>query len=77
MTKRRSAEECIAFLFGSDIADIRDSRYQPTRYSSPAVFVVGNDYYCAPTKKQKVPAGWNWKARAFYYGREIYEAAPE
>ncbi len=74
MNKRRTAAEIIAFHFGSDIADIRDSRYQPTRYSSPAVFTVGDSYYCAPTKGQKLPGDWDWKAKAFYYGREVYEA---
>jgi len=54
---------------------MRDQRYQPTRYSSPAIFTVGDDYYCAPTKGQKLPAGWNWKAKATYYGRDIYEAS--
>jgi hypothetical protein len=73
--KKRSAAEIVAFHFGYDIAEMRDQRYQPTRYSSPAIFTVGDDYYCAPTKGQKLPAGWNWKAKATYYGRDIYEAS--
>jgi len=71
--KRRSAAEIIAFHFCSDIQDWRDSQYQPGRYSCP-VFTSGDYYYCAPTPKQKLPKGWDWKPVAEHYGRKIYGA---
>jgi hypothetical protein len=79
MTKRRSAAEIIAFHFGWDIAEIRDSRYQPTRYASPAVFVVytdAGDYCCCPTEGQKLPKDWEWSPVASYYGRTVFVAKP-
>lgn len=74
--KKYSAPYIIGFHFGSDMRDISEGRYQPTRYASPAVYVVGNDYYCAPSGSQKPPArdGWNWQPLATYYGRTIYTA---
>jgi hypothetical protein len=72
MTKRRTAAEIIAFHFGWDITDVRDCRYQPTRYTAPAIFTIGDDYYCAPTKGQKLPKGWAWTGFSHHYGRDIY-----
>jgi hypothetical protein len=80
MTKpRRSAAEIIAFHFCTDIQDIRDSRYQPSRYASPSVFTVGDDYYAAPANNRapKHKVGGPWKAVAEHYGRAIFESAME
>ena len=81
---RRSAAEIIAFHFCADIADIRDSRYHPTRFASPAIFTVGDNYYCAPSGSQKPPQDrefseprWDWKPIGTYYGRTVYEAKSE
>jgi len=71
-TTRRTAAEIIAVHFCSDITDIRDGLYQRYR---PSVYVVGNDYYCAPAVGQKPPReapGEPWRALAEYYGRTIY-----
>lgn len=74
MAQRRTAAEIIAFHFSSDIADIRDTRYQPTRFTSPAVYVVGNDYYAAPSSNAapKYDVGKPWRPIATYYGRTIF-----
>lgn len=70
--KRRTAPEIIAFHFCSDIRDISDGRYQPTRYTAPAIYTVGEDYYCCPSGSQKLPKGFAWEKLATYYGRDIY-----
>lgn len=75
---KRSAPEIIAFHFSSDISEVRDMRYQPTRYASPAVYCWGEDYYCCPTARQKPPKDpdfedtFEWKELATYYGRTIF-----
>ena len=80
MTKRRTAAEIIAFHFFSDINDIRDARYQPSRFVNPAVYVVGDDYYCAPANG-KLPSAINlgkaWREVDEYYGRKIYVSEME
>jgi hypothetical protein len=72
--KRRSAAEIIAFHFCSDIADIRDARYQPGVYYAPALYTLDDDYYCVPSKTQKPPKPWRWHPLAEHYGRTIYRA---
>ena len=80
MTTRRSAAEIIAFHFCSDIQEVRDIVYQPTRYRVCKVYCWGDDYYCCPTANQKLPKDldfdntFNWKPVAEYYGRTIYES---
>lgn len=70
---RYTAPYIIGFHFGSDMRDISEGRYQPTRYTAPAVYVVGNDYYCVPSGSQHPPKGdWEWRPLAAYYGRTIY-----
>jgi hypothetical protein len=49
------APEIIAFYLGWNVTDVSDGKYQ--RYRNPAVYVCGNDYYCAPSAKQKLPTG--------------------
>jgi hypothetical protein len=70
----KSAAELIAFHLFADMADITDGRYQPTRYSSPAVYTCGNDYFCCPTSKQTPPKDWAWKCVGEYYGRKVYQS---
>lgn len=74
-TKRRTAAEIIAFHFGSDIRDIQDARYQPSRYPV-AIYTVGDDYYCAPNANQKLPAPaeFNWQKIGEHYGRTVYRS---
>ena len=71
---RRTAPEIIAFHFGADIREVSDSRYQPTRYASPGLYVIGDDYYCSPTASQKPPPDYTWKKVGEYYGREVLRA---
>ncbi len=71
----KHAAEIIAFHFGSDIADIRDAAYQPTRFTSPRIYTVytnAGDYWCCPSDKQKLPKGFQWSPVATYYGRTVY-----
>lgn len=70
----KHANEIIGIHLGWDINDVTDGRYQPSRYFNPSVYVGSNDYYCAPTAKQKLPKGWDWKEVGEYYGRKVYEA---
>lgn len=76
MTKRRTAAEIIAFHFCSDIREISDCRYQSTRYPSPAIYAVGNDYYAAPADNRapKADVGQAWQVIGEHYGRKIFRA---
>ncbi len=74
MTKRRTAPEIIAFHFCVDMRDVSEGRYQPTRFVSPGVYVVGADYYCAPTTGQKLPATFAWEKVGEHYGRPVMMA---
>lgn len=71
---RRTAAEIIGFALGWDISDVREGRYQSTRYVSPAVFVCGDDYFCCPTDTQSLPEPdrWGWKPVGQFYGRTVY-----
>ena len=73
---RKTAAEIIAFHFGNDIADVRDSRYQPTRLTDPAVYVIGNDYFAAPSNNAppRHDVGLPWEAIGEHYGRKVYRA---
>lgn len=77
-TIRRTAAEIIAFHFSSDIAEVRDMIYQPTRYRTCKVYVWGEDYYCCPTERQALPKDpdfddtFKWEKVAEYYGRTVY-----
>lgn len=73
MTKRRTAAEIIAFHFGSDIRDVQECRYQPTRYASPAIYTLDDDYFCSPAAGSTPPAKFGkWEALGTYYGRTVY-----
>lgn len=80
---RRSAPEILAFHFGMDIADMRDYRYQPTRYSVPAIYTLdykhnGKEYsYLAAPSSGKMPknyASLEWEQIGQEYGRPIFGA---
>ena len=81
-SKRYSAAYIIAFHFGEDLAEMAGRRYQPTRYTAPAIYVFGDDYYCCPSGSQKPPRDrdfpdsdrWDWQPIGTYYGRTVYEA---
>jgi NADH dehydrogenase FAD-containing subunit len=74
-TKNRSAAELVAFHLCSDIADVRDARYQSSRYAS-AVFAIGDCYFCAPAKTHPLPhVGYVWEKVGEYYGRFVYRAS--
>lgn len=72
-TKRRTAAEIIAFHFSSDIRDISDCRYQPTRYANPAIYSMGEYYYAAPSNN-KAPTNFQgeWERIGEYYGRTVF-----
>lgn len=71
MAKNRTAAEIIAFHFCSDISDVQEGRYQPTRYASPAVYTLGDDYYCSPREGQKPPKGFAWEKIGRHYDRDV------
>lgn len=73
----KHANEIIGFHLSWDMADVSAGRYQSTRYSSPGVYVCGEDYFCCPSGSQKLPKGWNWQKVGEYYGRTVYRAEPE
>lgn len=79
MTKRRTAAEIIAFHLGWDIADVRDDRYQSTRYASPAIYNMGQDYFSAPSNNTapKADVGQPWEQVGEYYGRKVYRSKME
>lgn len=70
----KHANEIIAFHLGWDIRDLTDGRYQPTLYQNPSVYVASDDYFCAPTEKQKLPKGFKWEAVGEHYGRKVYRS---
>lgn len=70
----KHANELIAFHLGWNITDVSEGRYQPTRYSSPGVYVCGDDYYCCPSANQKLPKGFHWEKVGEHYGRTVYRA---
>jgi hypothetical protein len=74
MTKRRTAPEIIGFHFGWDMREVSDARYHPTRIASPAVYVIGDDYYAAPSDNRppRHKVGKPWAEFAEHYGRKIF-----
>lgn len=51
--------EVIGFYWCSDVADVRDSIYQPTRLVRPNVYTSGNEYWAA-TKGPKPRHEYAW-----------------
>ena len=76
MVKRRTAPEIIGFHFGWDMREISETRYQPSKYANPAVYVIFDDYYAAPSdnRKPKYDVGKPWVELYEYYGRKIYRS---
>ena len=72
-TKRRTAAEIIGFHFSCDIRDVQDGRYQSTRYASPAIYTLGDDYFCSPPAGAAPPAKFGkWELLGEHYGRGVY-----
>ena len=73
---RRTAAEIIATHLGWDIADVRDDRYQSTRYANPAIYNMGGDYFAAPSSNAppKARVGLDWEVVGEYYGRKVYRS---
>jgi hypothetical protein len=82
MTERRlvvrTAPEIIAFHFGWNMPDVSEGRYQPTRYSTPSIYVIGDDYYAAPSNN-KPPTNMKgaWREIGEHYGRKVWELKVE
>ena len=51
----------MASTLGMDYSELPEYRYQPTRYSSPAVYCCGNNYYAISYKKPKHKVGGEWE----------------
>lgn len=73
MAKR--ADEIIAFHLGWDVADMRECRYQPSKYKV-AVYACGDSYYCAPSNETP-PKGFRWMLDGVHYGRKVFTATTE
>jgi len=73
----RSPAERIADLTGSDLAEVKEGRYQPAKYSRPSVFVVGEDYYAAGDAMPKHQVGQPWKAQKTWRGDTVWESKME
>jgi len=62
------AATIIAEWLGCDINEVTEMVYQPTTYRSPRIF-AGDDnpwsYYCCPTARQKLPAGFQWEIAGY------------
>ena len=75
MDRRRTASEIIATHLCWDMKDVSDCRYQPTRYATPAVYSIGDYYYCSPSKiTTRMPMGRNtaWDFCGAYHGRSVF-----
>lgn len=70
------AHVVIAEVLGCNAADVYEGRYQSGRTRVP-VYVVGDNYYCAPTAQHKPPKDFpEWKSIGWYKEREVFEAVP-
>ncbi len=74
MKKRRTAAEIIGFHLCWDMRDVSETRYQ--RYSNPAIYVIGDDYFAAPANNAppKAAVGMPWVEVAEYYNRKVFVA---
>jgi hypothetical protein len=72
--RRVTAAERIAFQTGTDFAEMKECRYQPTRYATTAVYVLGNDYYCSPTRGKLPNVGYFWEPIGNCYNHTVYRA---
>jgi hypothetical protein len=71
--RRRTAAEIIGIHFCTDMADVSEGRYQPSRYSSPSIYTFGNDYYAAPSNNlpPKNMTG-DWHVIGEHHGRKVF-----
>lgn len=75
--KGMKAIEIIAWHFSSDADELKNRWY--STYREPTIYVVGEDYYCCPTKAQKLPDPHHFKWKKIesftteHTGRFIYE----
>ena len=76
MPRAKSPAEAIGFVLGSDVAEVREYRYQPTKYAKIHVYAIGDWYYCATLPSQNPPDGWDWQLinESPYHGRKVYRA---
>ena len=73
----KTAPEIIALHLGWNMPDVTEGRCQ--KYTSPGVYVCGNDYFCCPTASQKLPKGVSekpWEIVGTYYGRTVWRVQP-
>lgn len=77
MTRKYTAPELIAFHLSWDISEVKEGLYQCTIYRDCKVYVIGEDYMCCPTAKQKMPdpLRWKWEEVGEYHGRKVYWAS--
>ena len=79
-----TAPEIIGTYTCDEIGEILAGRYQPTLLFNPSVYVIGENYYCCPTLRQKPPTtdrdgydrGFVWK-RVWTHektGRHVYSS---
>lgn len=73
---RRTAPEIIGFHFSAAMQDISEARYQPSVYANPAVYVLGDDYYAAPSDNRppRHKVGQPWQEIGEHYGRKIFRS---
>ena len=64
MAKR--AAEVIAETLGWDVKEMSDYRYQ--RYTSPAVYSIGERYFAAHPTKPKHEVGQDWREHTDQFG---------
>lgn len=78
--KIRGTADAIATYIGSDIIDVRESRYQYGHTGTLQIYVIGNDYMTAVKTGKKIPKprdsdyDYDWKLlEVDFYGWDIYE----
>ncbi len=71
---KRTAPEIIGFHLGWDMREVSAGRYQ--KYTSPAVYVCGNDYFACPldNREPRHVVGKDWEMVGSYYGRLVWRS---
>lgn len=79
MKRNRSAAECIGTLYGWDIRDVSEMRYQAGQQKFP-VYSMFDGYVCCPPVGALPPQDrsnntrWDWSKAGEVYGRTVYFA---
>ena len=60
MTPKKHAATVLAQTIGWCAIDVREYQYQPSRYSSPAVFAIGDTYLAVHSTKPSHDLGGEW-----------------